>query len=117
MAPPRAALRLVPHPQTVAPAALEGEQTPAATRLPSVWACHRLTAALAVRAALRALGVTAGMCARWWHESPQRAAERLRGTRPLCAEHLAALPPRARAAALEALHLHAVQPQPLPQAA
>ena len=115
MAPPRAcALRLV-HALTVAPPELEGEPKPAPARLPSVWQDRRTSAAGAVAAALHALGVSAGMCGRWWHESPQRAAERLRGTRPLCAEHLAALPPRARAAALEALHLHAVQP--LPQAA
>lgn len=113
MAPPRPRLVLV-HALALAQPSPTGEPAGTSARLPSVWACHRLTAALAVAAALRALGVSSGMCARWWQESPQRAAERLRGARPLCAEHLAALPPRARAAALEALaQLDHHQPQPM----
>lgn len=91
------------HAQGLTLAAAPGEPSPAAARLPSVWQVHRTSAALAVAGALRARGVTAGMCARWWQEAPQRAAERLRGARPLCAEHLVALPVAARQAALDAL--------------
>lgn len=98
------------HALLLAPPANDNQDAEAPARLPSVWACHRSSAALAVAGALHDRGVTAGMCARWWQEAPQRAAERLRGARPLCAEHLAALPLAARRAALDALSTLTLKP-------
>lgn len=74
-----------------------------AERLPSLWRQRRESAALVVVLALRARGVTAGQCARWWQETPWQALERLAGRKPLCVEHLAALPVAVRETALEAL--------------
>lgn len=98
------------HIWMLAPPANDNQDGAAPVRLPSVWQCHRSSAALAVAGALHARGITAGMCARWWQESPQRAAERLRGARPLCAEHLAALPVAARRAALDVLATLTLRP-------
>lgn len=91
------------HPYLLGCAHNDCDETPSPARLCSVWQVHRMSAAGAVAAALHARGITAGQLARWWQEAPQRVSERLRGRRPLCAEHLAALPTAAREAALDAL--------------
>jgi hypothetical protein len=93
----------VAHPYTLTPAANDCDSTAPPERLPSLWRARRQAAAGLVAAALRARGLTAGQCARWWQESTWTALERLRGEKPLCAEHLAALPPAVRTAALDAL--------------
>lgn len=91
------------HALILAPAANDCEQTPTPDRLPSAWRARRQEAAGLVVEALRARGVTGGQCARWWQEAVRVASARLAGDKPLCAEHLRALPPDARRAALEAL--------------
>jgi hypothetical protein len=63
----------------------------------------RIEAALAVDKALRAIGFSYAQCARAWGESTTQAYYRRKGLRPLCVEHLFALPPRPREAALSAL--------------
>lgn len=91
------------HPLDLAPPANDVDDAPRPARLPSAWQARREAAALAVLAVLRARGVSAGMCGRWWEECPRTALARLHGQKPLCAEHLRALPPEARAAVLGVL--------------
>lgn len=98
------------HALYLAPPANDCDQAARPERLPSAWQARRESAAGAVVDALRARGVTGGQCARHWHEPPRRALERLAGHRPLCAEHLSALPAAARAAVLEALKKAALSP-------
>ncbi len=91
------------HAHTLHVAANDVDEGPVPARLPSAWQRRREAASLVVLLALRARGVSAGMCARWWEESARAALARLHGQKPLCVEHLQALPDAARRAVLDAL--------------